>query len=80
LQPVNHNNLGYFVTAPRKRGPVTKPRQVLALIWMPITTLLDLRDKVAECGLLEFTCNISIEEQLITFLWMIGHGAPSIET
>jgi len=25
LQPVNHNNLGYFDPAPRKRGPVTKP-------------------------------------------------------
>ena len=56
------------------------PRRVLELIRMPITTLLDLRDWVAERGLLESTCNISIEEQLITFLWMIGHRATSRET
>jgi len=44
---------------------------------MPITTLLDLRDWVVERGLLRSTRVVSVEEQLIMFLWMIGRGATS---
>ena len=46
---------------------------------MPITTLLDLRDWVVERGLLWSTRYVSVEEQLVTFLWIIGHGATNRE-
>ena len=46
---------------------------------MPITTLLDLRDWVVERGLLQSTRYVSVEEQLIMFLWIIGHGATNRE-
>jgi len=46
---------------------------------MLITTLLDLRDWVVERELLRSTRVVSVEEQLIIFLWMIGGGATSRE-
>ena len=55
------------------------PRRVIALICMPITTLLDLRDWVVDRALLESTRVISIEEPLIMFLWIIGHRATTRE-
>ena len=54
-------------------------RRVIDLIRMPITTLLDLRDWVVDRSLLESTRVISIEEQLIMFLWIIGRGATTRE-
>jgi len=55
------------------------PRRVIDLIRMPITTLLDLRDWVVDRALLESTRVISIEEQLIMLLWIIGRGATTRE-
>ena len=51
----------------------------MEIIGMPITILLDLRDWVVECGLLQSTRYVSVEEQLIMFLWIIGHGATNRE-
>lgn len=56
------------------------PRRVMKLIRMPITTFLDLRDWIVERGLLSPSRHISVEEQLVTFLWTIGHGASNRET
>ena len=55
------------------------PRRVIDLIRMTITTLLDLRDWVVDRALLESTRVISIEEQLIMYLWIIGRGATTRE-
>ena len=55
------------------------PRRVLEVIRMPITTFLDLRDWVVERGLLRSTRYISVEEQIMMFLWMVGHGATNRE-
>ena len=47
---------------------------------MPVTTLLDLRDWILEHGLLGPSRDIPIEEQLVMFLWMIGHRSTNRET
>ena len=52
---------------------------VCQVIRIPITIFLDLRDWVVERGLLRSTRYVSVEEQLMMFLWMIGHGATNGE-
>jgi hypothetical protein len=46
---------------------------------MPVTTLLDLRDWILECGLIAPSRHVTIEEQLVMFLWMVGHGTTNRE-
>lgn len=53
------------------------PRRVMELIRMPIMTFLDLRDWVVQRGLLSSTRYVSVEEQLVLFLWMVGRGASN---
>jgi len=54
------------------------PRCVMKLVQMPIITFLDLRDWIEQRGLLSSTRHISVVEQLIMFLWIVGHE-PSNE-
>jgi len=46
---------------------------------MPVTTLLDLRDWILESGLLALGRNVTIEEQQVLFLWIIGQGTTNRE-
>ena len=55
------------------------PRRVLELIRMPITTFFDLRDWIIQHGLLASSHCVTVEKQLITFLWMVGRGATNRE-
>ena len=57
----------------------TYSRRVLEVIRMLITTFLDLQDWVVERGLLRSTRYVSVEEQIMMFWWMVGHGATNRE-
>jgi hypothetical protein len=46
---------------------------------MPITKFLDLRDWLVNRSLLKASKNISVEQQLIIFLWIVGHEASTRE-
>jgi len=46
---------------------------------MPITTFLDLRDWLSQNSTLRASRYVSMEEQLMSFLWIIGHNASNRE-
>jgi hypothetical protein len=56
------------------------PRRVLEfLVRMPMTTFLDLRDWMSQDTNLRATRSVSLEEQLMCFLWIIGHNSSNRE-
>jgi hypothetical protein len=55
------------------------PRRALEVLRMPITTFLDLRDWLSQNSTLRASRYVSMEEQLMSFLWIIGHNASNRE-
>jgi hypothetical protein len=53
------------------------PRRALEVLRMPITTFLDLRDWLAERHLLRSSRGVTIEEQLMIFLCIVGHNSSN---
>jgi len=55
------------------------PRRVLEILRMPMTTFLDLRDWMSQNTNLRATRSVSLEEQLMCILWIIGHNSSNRE-
>jgi hypothetical protein len=53
------------------------PRRVHEVLRMPITTFLDLRDWLEDRHLLRSSRGVTVEEQLMIFLWIVGHNGSN---